>query len=196
VEAAFGCRVFDHYGAAEMVALVTQCEHGRYHPNPEFGILEVLVDGRPAAPGERGQIVATGFVNTVMPLIRYLTGDSAVVGEPGCPCRRAFPVLEQIEGRFDDVVITPDGRRIGRLDPIFKSVTSFYETRIVQTSPSRVRVEIVPAERYDPADEVQLVDELRRRLGSSMQIEIARVQSIPRTASGKLRAVVNEVVKH
>lgn len=193
VEAAFGCRVFDHYGAAEMAALVTQCERGRYHPNPEFGVLEVLADGEPAPPGERGEIVATGFVNPVLPLIRYVTGDTAVAGGERCPCGRAFPVLEAIEGRRDDVLVTPEGRRIGRLDPIFKSVSSFYETRIVQTAADHVRVEVVPASTYDPHDEARLLEELRRRIGPSMAVELVQVESLPRTASGKLRAVVNEV---
>lgn len=194
IERAFGCPVFDHYGAAEMVALITQCEHGRYHPNPEFGIVELIRDGAPVRPGEAGEIVATGFINDVMPLIRYRTGDEAIQGEGECPCGRPFPVVERIEGRMDDVLVTPEGRLVGRLDPIFKAVSSFYETRIVQTTPSRVQVQVVPAGgSLDPDDVDTLVKELRNRLGPSMEIEVVEKQELPRTASGKLRAVVNEV---
>lgn len=190
---AFGCPVFDHYGAAEMAALVTQCERGSYHVNPEFGIVELVKEGKPVGLGESGEIVATGFINHVMPLIRYQTGDWASWGDGSCSCGRAFPVLSQVEGRRDDVLITPEGRLIGRLDPIFKSVDSVYETRIVQDRPDHVRVELVPTENYAPGDEEVLRTELQRRMGPSVDIDVVLVQRLPRTAGGKLRAVVNEV---
>jgi phenylacetate-CoA ligase len=193
IEDALCCRVFDHYGAAEMAALVTQCEAGSYHLNPEFGIVELLRQGEPVGPGEAGEIVATGFINPVMPLIRYGTGDAAVWGRGNCRCGRAFPTLERIEGRMDDVLVTPEGRRIGRLDPIFKSVASLYETRIVQDQPDHVRVEVVLKAPLSSAEENTLRYELGNRLGPRVRIDILRVASLPRTAAGKLRAVVNEV---
>ena len=190
IEKAFHCRVFDHYGSAEMVALVSMCEAGRYHVNPEYGIVEVLRDGEPARPGESGEIVATGFINPVMPLIRYATGDSAVPGEAGCSCGRHFPVLEHIEGRMDDVIVTPDGRHVGRLDPIFKSVASLYETRIVQDRPDHITVEMVVRGELPAAEERVLLEELGARLGRFMKIDLVRVPSIERTGRGKLRTVV------
>ena len=192
IEETLGCPVFDHYGAAEMAALVTQCEAGTYHVNPEFGIIEVLRDGAPARPGEWGEMVATGFVNPVMPLIRYVTGDAAVLGDGFCRCGRASPTLERIEGRVDDVLITPEGRRIGRLDPIFKSVSSLHETRIVQDAADHVRVEVVLKAPFAPHERQSLLGELVNRLGPSMRVDIEQVPSLARTPAGKLRAVVNE----
>ncbi|HEV2734316.1 MAG TPA: hypothetical protein VGV85_05725 [Longimicrobiaceae bacterium] len=189
---AFGCPVLDHYGAAEMAALVTQCAGGSYHVNPEFGIVELVRDGRPAGPGEAGEIVATGFINPVMPLIRYATGDMAAWREGECACGRAFPMLAGVEGRRDDVIVTPEGRRIGRLDPIFKAVSSIYEAQIVQDAPDHVRVNVVGGE-MTPEDEASLLHELRVRVGPSMRLDIARVDSIARTSRGKFRAVVNLV---
>ena len=193
IQTAFGCRVYDHYGAGEMAAFITQCERGSYHVNPEFGIVEILREGQPVGPGETGEIVATGFINPVMPLIRYATGDAAVRGGPPCECGRAFPTVERIEGRLDDVLVTPDGRRIGRLDPIFKSVSSIQEARIVQDARDHVRLEIVPDPGFTSEEEAALVQELARRLGPTMRVDVARVSSIPRAASGKLRMVVRDV---
>jgi phenylacetate-CoA ligase len=199
MEQAFGCRVFDHYGAAEMAALVTQCEHGSYHANPDFGVLEIIGDdGRPAAPGEMGQVVATGFINPVMPLVRYATGDLAVAARDPhatCACGRHFPIIERLVGRLDDIIVTPEGRRIGRLDPVFKAVQTLYETRIVQDRRDHVRVEVVLTGPFADAERASLLTELRNRLGPSMQIDIVEVDSIPRQNSGKLRTVVNLVDK-
>jgi len=193
ISSAFQAPVFDHYGSAEMAAFVSQCEHGTYHVNPEFGIVELLQNDRSVGAGEVGEIVATGFINPVMPLIRYRTGDLAVWGDADCACGRRFPVIEQIVGRLDDVVLTPDGRRIGRLDPIFKAVSSFYEARIVQDAVDHVRVEYVAESDLGDDERAKLVRELRNRLGSGMRIDVRRVSSIPRTARGKLRTVVSEL---
>jgi phenylacetate-CoA ligase len=195
IEAAFGCRVFDHYGSAEMAALITQCEMGTYHVVPEFGVVEIVADGEPVAPGERGEILATGFINPAMPLIRYATGDYAVLGDGRCGCGRAGQTIEQLEGRMDDVVVTPEGNLIGRLDPIFKAVSSLYETRIVQDEPDHVRVETVVRGEFAPHVERELESQLRARLGPTMRITIVRVSHIERTGRGKLRTVINLMAK-
>lgn len=191
-ERAFGCRVFDQYGSAEMSVFVGQCEHGRYHSAPDFGVLEIVKsDGSPAAAGDLGEVVCTGFINPVMPLVRYAMGDLARASHESCPCGRAFPVLSHVEGRRDDVIVTPDGRWIGRLDPIFKAVASLYETRIVQDAVDHVRVETVVQGEFSAEQEAVLLRELRHRLGHAMGIEIVRVPELPRTPGGKLRGVIN-----
>jgi phenylacetate-CoA ligase len=193
IEQAFGCRVFDHYGSAEMAALITQCEMGTYHVVPEFGIVEILADGKPVEVGSRGEIVATGFINPAMPLIRYATGDYAVRGEGDCGCGRRGQTIEQLEGRMDDVVITPEGNLVGRLDPIFKAVSSLYETRIVQDELDHVRVETVVVDELGADVQSELERQLRARLGPSMRISIVRVPAIERTGRGTLRTTVNLV---
>jgi phenylacetate-CoA ligase len=188
---AFACPVFDHYGAAEMAAFITQCAAGAYHCNSDYGVVELVHDGRPVAPGEMGEIVATGFINPVMPLVRYATGDLAVRGTTSCSCGRGFPLLKRILGRMDDVLITPEGWLVGRLDPIFKAVSSLAETRIVQDALDHVRVEWVADNALTPSESAGLLEELRSRLGPSMRIDLVRVPRIERTAAGKFRAVVN-----
>jgi phenylacetate-CoA ligase len=193
VEAAFACPVFDYYGGAEMASFISQCEHGRYHVNPEFGLVEVLRDGVPALAGEIGEIVATGFTNRVMPLVRYATGDLAEQDGSPCPCGRKFPTIARIIGRLNDVLVTPEGRLIGRLDPIFKSAETIHESRIVQDAVDHVRLEIVAKGEVPEAERADLLRELAARLGPTMRVDIVNVGSIPRTGSGKLRTVVNEV---
>lgn len=192
ISEAFGCPVFDHYGAAEMAALITQCREGVYHANSDYGVVEVLKDGRPVRSGETGEIVATGFINRVMPFIRYATGDLAVRGDSSpCACGSPFPKLTEILGREDDVLITPEGHRVGRLDPIFKAVSSLTETRIVQDAPDHVRVELVSEAELEPAELAALERGLSDRLGPAMRIEFVRLPRLERSSSGKSRSVVN-----
>lgn len=191
-EVAFGCKVFDHYGSAEMAAFITQCGHGGYHVNPEFGFLELLdANGQSVPPGIEGEVVATGFINPVMPLLRYRLGDVAMWGGAPCACGSTFPRIESICGRVDDVIITPSGRQVGRLDPIFKAVSSLHEARLVQTATDSIRLELVATESFGVGEEASLVSELQARVGAEMSIEVVRRGSLPRTKGGKLRSVVS-----
>lgn len=174
-----------------MAAFITQCEHGSYHANPEFGLVEILVGDRPALPGEEGEIVATGFVNKVMPFIRYRTGDSAAFSGERCSCGRSWPVLAYIGGRRDDVIITPDGRQIGRLDPIFKVASSLFETRIVQDEADSIRLEFASTNAIPESDIAAVVSALRARVGE-MRIRVVQLPELTRTSGGKVRGVVNE----
>ena len=193
VEDVFSTRCFDQYGCTEQAMYVSQCEHGTYHIHPEYGIVEVLrPDGVPASSGEIGEVICTTFSNDALPLFRYRTGDAAVVGGRSCPCARAFPSLLEIVGRMDDMIVTPDGRKIGRLDPVFKGRQSVFEAQIVQQSSNRVLVRLVPTEGYTDEDGAAIVHELRARLGPTMDVALVRVPMIERTASGKFKSVVNE----
>jgi phenylacetate-CoA ligase len=100
-------------------------------------------------------------------------------------------VIEQLCGRADDLIITPDGRRVGRLDPVFKGRRTIREAQIVQESARELRVRIVPGPGYRDADGTAIVEELHARLGREMSVAIEPVASIERSASGKFRAVIN-----
>ncbi|MEI8079446.1 MAG: hypothetical protein WCH61_07460, partial [bacterium] len=111
MQAAFACPVRETYGMAEIVTAGGECEYGRMHLWPEVGVVEVITpDGAAAAAGAIGDLVCTGLVNGDMPLIRYRLGDRGRLGAAAggdCPCGRQLPVLAEVEGRCDDVVITP-----------------------------------------------------------------------------------------
>ena len=195
VSEAFGCPVRDTYGMAEIAFAASECASGSLHVWPEAGLAEVLEDEleRPVSPGNVGRLVCTSLLNADMPLVRYETGDrGSLPAEPEpCACGRKLPRLTSVEGRSDDVLITRDGRRVGRLDPVFKATSGIREAQIIQEALSRVRVKVVPAEGFGAAHRSDLIRELRSRLGADMEIRIETVEGIPRTAGGKFRAVVS-----
>jgi len=195
IQQAFGCPVYDWYGSSEYVVLACECPEGRMHINPEFGIAEILrADNTPAAPGEPGRIVVTGFVNTVQPLIRYEIGDIGVLlKETVCNCGRAFPALAELTGRVEDVVVTPDGRVIARFDPVFKDTPNIQEAQIVQQTEQDLKVKVVRAAGYSPSDTRALLRNMKERCGAQMRIKVEFVDRIARTRAGKFRAVVSRM---
>ncbi len=190
---AFRCPVRETYGLSETVASASECDEGRLHLWPEVGLLEVAADESGPAALE-GDLLAAGFVNPDMPLIRYRLGDrgSLSSGFESCECGRTLPVLGSIEGRSDDVLFTRDGRRVGRLDPVFKGDPPIHEAQIVQESRTRVRVRYTPAVGREAVLPASIAEGLRQRLGD-VDVIMDRVNSIPRTANGKFRAVVCEI---
>ena len=196
ISRAFQCPVYDTYGLSENVCAASECQAGNLHLWPEAGVTEILRDDADeAAPcGEVGRLVCTGLLNETMPLIRYEVGDRAAILDPSCGCGRNMPILDHVEGRMDDVILTADGRRIGRLDPVFKADMPIREAQIVQKELNHLQVKVVPAAGYDPDAGEAITARLRDRLGDvSVRIEV--VDSIPRSANGKFKAVVSEIGK-
>jgi phenylacetate-CoA ligase len=193
---AFACPVRETYGMAEIVAASSECSAGSLHEWPEVGIAELVDDdGRTTTPGEAGSLVATGLLNSDMPLIRYAVGDRLsmpAVRADRCACGRALPIVSAIDGRCDDTVLTRDGRRIGRLDPIFKSGLPIAEAQIVQESFDRLRVRYVPDASFSLASETALRTAIRERVGE-MELVLEPLARIPRSANGKFRAVLCEI---
>lgn len=193
MESAFRCRVFDQYGAAEMSVFAGQCVAGRYHVRPDYGAVELLVDGRPARPGEEGEVICTGFLNAAMPLIRYRIGDRAVWDDAACTCGLETPILREIIGRKDDVILTPEGRHVGRLSPVLKGFP-VREAQYVQDAAGTLTVLLV-ADRGFTEDSLPGIEaELRKRVGPTLPIVLRCVESIPRGPGGKFRAVISHLV--
>lgn len=194
IEKAFNCKVYDQYGSAEMVVFISQCEKGSYHINPEYGIVELINNkGEAVKTGEPGELICTGFLNYAMPLIRYKIGDSAILSHESCSCNRNFPIIKSILGRVDDLIITKDGRMVGRLDPIFKGSSSIKETQIIQENIDTILLKIVKGVDFSSAVVDDLIKELQKRVGYDMIIKAEFVDEIPRSETGKFRSVISKV---
>ncbi len=180
---------YDFYNQNERAALISTCGEGRYHVHEEYSFVELVrPDGRAGAAG----VVASTLHNRAMPLIRYDTGDLAELDdlEP-CACGRRSRTVRRIVGRIEDIVITPDGRHVGRLDAAFKYSPGVRLSRIVQDRVESIRVELVRGPTYRPSDAETIERELRARLGDAIAIEFEFVADIPPERNGKIKFVVS-----
>jgi phenylacetate-CoA ligase len=196
---AFQCPVRETYGMCELVAAASECEHGRMHLWPEAGVVEVLKDNadEPAEPGESGRLVCTGLVNADMPLVRYAVGDRGGLGpqSEACFCGRTLGLIESVDGRCDDILVGTDGKRVGRLGPVFKTAWPLREAQIIQERLDLVRVLCVPADGFTAQTAGEIAQRLQERLGD-VQVVVEEVAEIPRGPNGKFRAVVSKVDQH
>jgi phenylacetate-CoA ligase len=187
IEKAFACPVRETYGMAEIVAAASECEKGRLHEWSDTGIIEIERNSKDETGA--GDLICTGLVNADMPLIKYRVGDRGKMAAEKCLCGKKLPVIESIDGRSDDVLYTADGRRVGRLDPIFKSNLPVREAQIIQESLKTIRLKYVPADDFSSATLKTLREKLRERMGE-VEVLFEETAQIPRTNRGKFRAVV------
>lgn len=194
MEEAFGCRVMDLYGQAEYCGMIMQCEHGNYHVQEEYGVIDVLrKDGTAAQIGEIGEIICTGLNNMAMPFIRYRTGDTTVLKGGSCACKRGGALIDRITGRMEDIVVTPDGRFLSRLDFVFKEMPFVHEAQMIQETRTTIRIRIVPRPGFSDRDKQRIAANLRERTGDGFQISFEMVDHIPRLPNGKFRYVISKV---
>ena len=109
----FGCPAIDVYGMNEAGPVAAALADGSGHAllQPELYVEILDADGRPCAPGERGEITLTGGFNSAFPLLRYRTGDHAAL-----EARGSLPVLVGLEGRAPVPLQSADGRAVNTID--------------------------------------------------------------------------------
>ena len=188
IQQAFGVKPLGHYGLAEGAANISMCPERRFHIDEDFAAVECL----PLNDGIY-RLVGTNFTNYAFPLLRYDTGDTATLSSDSCPCGRPGRVVASIDGRREDYLITRDGRKLGRLDHVFKDMVHIREAQLRQSRAGEATVLIVRAPGYSTADEHMLREEMLKRVGTEIAFTIEYVDAIPRTRSGKLRFVVSTI---
>jgi phenylacetate-coenzyme A ligase PaaK-like adenylate-forming protein len=182
IERRLGARVFDRYGAREFGPLAQQCEAGGWHVNVESVIVEVERDGRPAAPGEEGELLVTDLNNRCVPLLRYRLGGGVVASDRACPCGRGLPLLERIGGRAAGVIVGDAGRQVPA--GFFADLFGDYEFavsrwQVEQPARDRVVVRLVQKSRFTGETAGTIGRLMRTALGASVAVDLTVVETIP-----------------
>lgn len=197
IEGFFSCPVFDRYGIQEFGSVAHECEkHEGLHVFNDLYHVEVLDDGgNPVKPGETGELVVTDLMNYYMPFIRYRTGDLAIQTDRRCSCGRGMPLLEQIEGRSYDAILTPMGARVGGFfwSWLSRYVPGIRRFQVEQQSRGGVAFRIVPGPDWRDEHKEQLREKIKEECGEDFSVEFLIVDDIPLTPSGKSRFIISNI---
>lgn len=188
----FGVAVTEQYGMAEACGNFSKCEAGKFHLDFEFGIAE-LVDIPGMEKANRKKLVFTSLINEAMPLFRYDIGDIVEVDPQPCSCGRQSLTVKSIEGRIEDYITTPDGRRVSGINQVFEWANGIKEIQVYQASKELIEVRYVPSISFSKSDISSLEIEFRKRLGNDIAINYVQRDSIARSTMGKYKAVVSDV---
>jgi phenylacetate-CoA ligase len=197
IERVFGCRVTNRYGCEEVSLIACECPHGNMHLNCDSLIVEFIRDGKPVAPGEPGAIVVTDLTNYGMPIIRYKIGDVGVPSaKTSCPCGCSYPMLESLEGRVADYVVTPDGSYISGIsltENFAMQLPGIKQLQIVQEAIDRLVFRVVKGEQFSNQTLLDLDRLAKERFGNRMHYQVEYVDSIQSESSGKYRFCISKL---
>ncbi|MDN5893659.1 MAG: hypothetical protein L0H93_06490 [Nocardioides sp.] len=197
LEAVFGTPVYDEYRASEFGWITGECaQQDGLHVFSDVHRVEVVDgEGFPAAPGELGDLVVTDLRNGVYPLIRYRTGDRGILRAEPCPCGRSLPMMEQPQGRTNDLLHLPDGTALAHhISVMFsdhpESVRLF---QVHQHEDYSITVRVVEGEGLDARAHIEsAVGELRERTRNEVPVRLDLVDSLPYTG-GKTKYIISDV---
>jgi phenylacetate-CoA ligase len=93
IEREYKGEVYDAYGLTEAVVGVECNEHKGFHYFEDSTIVEIIdpESGASLEKGESGEIVVTSFLQHLMPIIRFRTGDLGYVSTAPCECGLRYP---------------------------------------------------------------------------------------------------------
>ena len=197
IETELNTSLFDKYGSREFSGIAYQCAStSNYHVMDESYIVEILVEGRKAKPGEIGEVVITDLNNFSFPLIRYRIGDLAVaVEQEPCGCGRNLSQIGPIQGRTQAIVHCPNG--VWMPGTFFAHFFKDYDSivkhfQIIQEKPGNFRLNIVKAELFSEDLFNELLLSLQNYVGSP-GIDVCFVETIPLLSTGKRSPVISKI---
>jgi phenylacetate-CoA ligase len=194
IEATFKTRMFSCYGHSERLVFAAECEHSTdYHVWPTYGYFELLDrDSEPIRlPGGRGEIVGTGFISTVMPFIRYRTGDyAAYVGNRCEACGREHTLVREIRGhRTQESLIAADGTILPwtglSVDGSHSAFIHVRQLQFYQDTPGHALLRIVPAEGFNEESRRGVCEFFEWKFAGAVDFTVECVDAIVLSPRGK-----------
>ncbi len=193
--------VVNEYGTSELGVIASQCPSGRMHISSENVVVEILKDNKQVQAEERGEVVLTGLSNYAMPLIRYKVGDVASISRDLCPCGRGLTLLEKIEGRVNNMVLTPEGKIVSGLvfyyisRSLIENNAGIQKFKVIQTALDSVTFQIVKGPDFKDKYLLLLEKKTHEYLSPRMRVNFEFKDNIPPTSSGKMLHFVSKLEK-
>jgi phenylacetate-CoA ligase len=193
----FGVPMVDYYGQAERVCASFGNGTGEHFFLPAYGHVE-LVYSHTDDDHDLYEIVGTPYWNLAQPLVKYRTEDYARLPK-GCSretldavCHGLLP-FQGVAGRQSDYLISPEGARLMGIDHVPRGVPDVVQMQFVQTTAHEVEIHVVAKPNYSGTTERLIMEQARRKIPSSMTIDIRRVDSVQRTARAKAPLVIRNI---
>lgn len=199
IEEVFGVPATDRYGCEEVSLIACECErHRGLHVNADSVYVEIQSGGRqpPEDDTRTGPLLVTDLCNFAMPLIRYQIGDVVTLSDRTCPCGRGLPLIEKVEGRDADYVVTPAGDLVSGIsltENFALLIAGAAQVQIVQEEVTHLRIRLVPDEQFTAESRRQIAALVADTFGPAMRHDVELVAAIPQEPSGKYRFCVSKV---
>jgi phenylacetate-CoA ligase len=191
VEKVFGVPAIMEYGSVDCGFLAGEAPDRTLRIRSDIADVETIL-----RPDGLYDIAVTPLTNYSFPLFRYRIGD--VTDAPIVHPESGLPILGEIAGRNDDVLLARDGRKVhaASIDELFEYQfdSTVRQFRIHQSAEGGISVLLVlhdPRARFDPS----IVSRKLGELVAGYPIETRIVETIPQTEAGKHRLVTSDLAR-
>ncbi|MBI5563602.1 MAG: phenylacetate--CoA ligase family protein [Chloroflexi bacterium] len=196
IETDFGVPVFSSYQAIEALRLGFECDqHTGLHQYADVCPVRIVdAAGRDQPIGVSGDVIVSNLINHGTVLLNYRLGDIAAVQPGQCACGRTLPLLSLPQGRSDDWLQLSGGQLLHpqAIRIIFTGEMQVWQYQVVQQSLTHFKVAIVAAADIDQtALLARLTEKFTRTCGADLTLDFTFVDSVPRTAQGKVRPILS-----
>jgi phenylacetate-CoA ligase len=194
IETVWGQKIFNTYVVTEAGALAGECNaHTGLHLYEDLDIVEVVdTFNRPVPPGVYGdKLFITRLFNTTQPLIRYEVSDRLCLSSLSCPCGRPFVLVEDIQGRQEDMLFFPGtaGTEVRIMPHMFHTVMDVIPVRQWQIIQEEGGVRVLVSGVREGFSKEALVHSLEGMLSAHgavvPAIQVSQAAGIQRSATDK-----------
>ena len=215
VEEAFGCKMYNGYGAAETsseAGVAFECTKKTWHINHDFYHVETIDENTEIVESEKiGHIVVTRLFGKATPIIRYTGLDDWVTltDYKKCGCGLYTPTFKEgVEGRRNTSIILPDGKifpaaSFAILSPLLNKMKTrkVKQFQIMQKKLDEIDVLIVIDEdlrNTDPQTDI-LFEKIKKiyqdKVGNKITVNVIEVKEIPSEKNKPAPLVISNLTK-
>ena len=202
IQGILGIELYDIYGLTEIYGpgIGINCPGEEYmHYWDEYLYLEIIdpVTKKNLPDGEWGEIVITTLVKEGAPLIRYRTHDLSRIVPGQCSCGSAYPRIDVIRGRTDDMIkikgVNVFPAQIEEVLNQFDEVSSEYQIRISHLDGrDTMRLYVETNGHVDFAElSRRIAEKVKSRIGFTPLVKVVEEGVLPRSEK-KTKRVIDE----
>ena len=187
---AFGVPIINEYGASELDLIAFQNTNNQWIVNTESLYIEIVDNNdNPLPYGESGRLIVTSLYNKAHPFIRYDLGDLGILKK----IDSRTTVLEKLEGRKEDYVHLPSGKKSPGLTfyyitkSVMKDNGAIKELKVLQTKIDAFEIHYTATDLLSEKQKNLITNSLFDYLEPNLTISFHKFEQLQRSKSGKLK---------
>ncbi|MEO8018010.1 MAG: hypothetical protein ABI769_09370 [Pseudomonadota bacterium] len=205
VEQMLGCKLADYYGQAERVAFACANAAREYRFQHGYSRVEFIpYDGQSLPRDSRYrlyEVVGTSFWNSLLPIVRYRTGD--LIRLPAgwdeqelLELSLGLRTFEGVLGRQQELLVCPNAIRITGIGCLPNELSNVLRFQVVQEEIEQARIFVLPTDGFSTADAETLLANARARIPAHVNVTVEIAQRLERTPRGKTPLIVHRPPVH
>jgi len=204
-EQRLGARILDYYGQAERIAFAYASAPREYRFSCAYSYVEFIPHDGHVLPSNSThrlyEIIGTSYWNSILPMVRYRTGDLIKV-----PADWGASELEELAlglrpfegvlGRQQEVIVCPQPVRLSGLTSVPRDITNVIRMQLVQEDLDVARIFVLPTPDFCKDDAENLLANARSRVPPEVNVTVEIASRLERTPRGKTPLIVHRPPVH